>query len=278
MVVLTASACLAALFFRTHLRSRYWARQIIAARDPEACAVPLTMLCNAQDAGRWGVETLLMHSEAEIRQYGVLVLQHIRSDWSRGRMIDMLQDSDSSVREMAVLGLAVQGDKAVVLELKLMYAQGDLASSSAACAALERLNTPAAVEALLELAAEEHESERLAALIDALSAVGSVECAAALLDMLDDHRKCDVPTRAERMIERYASVITPLPYVASSRPAQDAPRHTIAERAAAGLTQITGLYPPFGADLPEAARDQARSEWRQWVDQHRNAPTPAVGD
>jgi HEAT repeat protein len=285
MIALTAAACLTALLFRTPIRSRYWAWQVVHSGNVAERAAPLTCLCNAGDAGRWGARVLLAHPDPEIRQFGVLVLQHVRSDWSRRRLLQMLADPSAAVREMAALGLALQGDDTVIPELKRLYAGSDAESAAAACLALERLATPEAVAALTELVRVEPAANRStasatpdvirrAALVDALAAIGTVDCAAALLDLLDDCRACDLPTRDERLLAR----LTPLAVerglieTPASQLSPTIAGRTIAERAASALAHITGLSPRFACELPREQREDAARVWHDWVGARREAP------
>lgn len=278
MIAVTLLACLAALVFRTPLRSRYWAWQVVEARGVAERAAPLTQLCNAGNAGRWGTETLLAHPEPEIRQFGVLVLQHVRSDWSRRRLVQMLTDRDEAVTELAALGLAIHGDASCIPELEQLYTRQDALTASAACMALERLGTPEAVAAMAVLAAQPASVAHRAALVDALAAVGTSDCVAPLLGLLSDHRPCEVATRADRLLERLAPLAAgiglgevPIPEP-SSRPATEPASHTIAERAAAALGRITGLSPPFTSDMSPEQREDAARVWRDWLAGQRDGP------
>lgn len=274
MIALTATACLTALLFRTPIRSRYWAWQVIEARGAAERAAPLTCLCNAGDAGRWGTAALLTHRDAEIRQFGVLVLHRVESEWSQRQLLHALADPNEAVRELAALGLALHGDETVIPVLEQLYAEGDTASAAAACLALERLATPGAVAALTALAREPAEASRRAFVVDSLAAIGTRECVAGLLALLDDHRPCPAATRAERFLERFGSwagergIVEP----AISPPASQPVSQTVAERAAAVLTRITGLSPPFASGLPEKRRRAATQIWRDWLTARPDAP------
>jgi HEAT repeat protein len=274
MIGVTLTACLAALLFRTPLRSRYWAWQVVQAGSTEERAAPLTCLCNAGDDGRWGTEILLTHPDAEIRQFGVLVLQHARSDRSRRRLLQMLEDPGEAVREMAALGLAIHGDVSVIPRIRRLYTEGDASAASAACLALERLATPEAVAALAALATQPAEERRRAALVDTLDAIGTPDCAAALLHLLDDHRSCPVGPRAERLLARLAPLGARggLAEWTTSRPTSERAAETVAERAAAALTRITGLTPAFASDLPDEQQAAAARVWRDWIAAHGAGP------
>ncbi len=51
MIAITAAACIAALVFRTPLRSRYWAWRVSQSGDSAERARDLTALYNAGDGG-----------------------------------------------------------------------------------------------------------------------------------------------------------------------------------------------------------------------------------
>jgi hypothetical protein len=274
LIAITAFACLAALLFRTEIRSRYWAAQLIQAATPADRAIPLTLLCNSGDAAWWGIETLLSHPDDEIRQYGVLVIQHLKSPRSRQRLLALLEDDNVAVRELAALGLAIQGDDSVIPTLVRIYSQGDMDSAASACVALERLGSPAAAAALSELSVSPRDPERSAALIDALTGIGTPRCAAALLRFLDDDRPCQSPERLERMIEQLGPIIqkSGLPMPSQPAPGDEPAPTTVAERAAAGLSRITGLTPPYTSALPDEERKAATQVWSAWISEHKPSP------
>ena len=124
MIVITGAGCVAALFLRTPLRSHYWASRVIESPDAAERAVYLTALCNAGDAGRWGTSRLLNHASEDVRSAGVIVLQNVRTDWSARRLLEMLSDQSRHVRELATLGLAIQGDESVIPRLREMFSSG----------------------------------------------------------------------------------------------------------------------------------------------------------
>lgn len=265
-IALTVAACLAALAFRTPLRSRYWAWRIEHAGDVMERAVYLGALCNAGNQGRWGTSVLVRHADPAVRQYGVLVLQHVRVPWARALLLEGLTDRDPSVQRLAALGLAMHGDNAVVPSLKWLYETGDAASANAACLAFERLGTPDAVAALDELTLAPADVARRAALIDALGEIGTVECVPALLRLLSDHRTCDVPSRADGMAQRALAGLQAEGYALApaSRPTTTTSVQTVAERAAAALARISGVNTPFSSAAPEEQRLAAEREWTEW--------------
>ena len=292
MVLLTALACLTAIIFRTPIRSRYWAGRIAHGTTTPERAMYLTLLCNAGDGGRWGTAVLLEHEDAEIRQFGVVVLHQLDTDWARQRLLRLLEDPDETVRELAALGLAIHADESVIPELKRMYSSSDETVASTACVALGRIATPTAVAALTELAARPAEPNCRADLMDALAAVATPACVPPLLELLEDHRTCDVPPRASRLaLEALRGLRTEAPRalpgwlatpqsndaaaslpIAASGPTLEIEPGTVAERAAAALARITGLSPPFSSDLPAEQRQQAKQQWAAWHTAATNTP------
>ncbi|MFH1745636.1 MAG: HEAT repeat domain-containing protein [Planctomycetota bacterium] len=251
MIALTAVACIVALLFRTPIRSRYWAARIVRSQDPAERAVYLTALCNTGDSGWWGTGVLLSSAEAEIRQYGMVVLHNVCSTWSQAALFAGLDDEDQGVRELAALGLAIHGDDAVVPTLREMYVRGDDGAATSACVALERLGTPTAVDALVELACEPASVVRRAALVDALGGIGEPACVPGLVELLADERACDVPPRADQLSQAVVAQllvagelgeVTSEPSTRPGRPGH--PGRTIAERAAAALERIKSAEGP----------------------------------
>jgi len=268
---ITALACVAAIALRTPLRSRYWAWHIAHSSAAAERSLYLAALCNAGAQSRWGIAALLADPDAEVRQYGVLALHHVRTPWARRRLIDSVTDPDSSVRRLAAVGLAIHGDESVIPTLKWYYQAGDEHSATAACLALERLGTPAAIATLDELTLEPAEVARRAALVDALAGVSQPACVPPLLRLLSDHRTSAVPPRSAQTLQRALGVLQASGYPDQpfSAPATQALPRTIAERAADALGDITGVHAPFSSDTPEADRVNAQYGWQQWFENHR---------
>lgn len=273
IVVLAALCCGAALMFRAPIQGRLWAHRVIAASDAAERAAYLTLLCNAGDDARWGVETLLSHAEPAMRQHGVVVLHHVRRPWSRERLTAALLDPDAIVSELAAVGLAIHGDDSVAPRLVEIFRSGAPEAARAASVALGRLATPTAMQALAELAAAPLDLPRAAALIDALEASDRPEAVPILIPFLTDERACGIPSRAEqRAVEALSGV-----GLGGGRATLDAgslglseptaPR-TVAARAAAALDRLTGKRVPFSTSMPAASRAAAIEVWREWYDAH----------
>jgi len=272
VIAITAAACLAALSLRTPLRARYWAWRVAHAANPAERGLHLGALCNAGDGGRWGIAALLAHADPEVRQYGVLSLHYLRTAWGRARLLERLRDADGNVRRLAAVGLAVHGDDGVVPTLRALYESGDLDSAVAACLALERLATPAAVAALDALSRVPADPDCRAALVNALEAVGTAECAPALLRLLADGHACTLAPRFEGIEQRVLAGLatmnlsdSDLRSLGPAGPPSTQATQTVAERAAAALARITGVQAAFSSSASEAERAQATERWQAWL-------------
>ena len=271
MVATTLAVCVAAIFFRTAIRARYWAWQVQNASSETERALAVALLCNAGDAGRWGTKVILHDPDPEIRQYGVLVLNHARGDWAHERLFDTLSDPDRNVRQLAALGIGIHGRPAAIDRLVRIFAEAEPETAGAAAWALARFPGRAAEQALVGLPIRAGDVWRSAAVIDALEARGTVAGMERLLAFLEDHRDCPAPTREELVLAQVApwaqtQGIAELASPASGSGEQAADSHTLAERAAAALARNTGVAVPFASSMPKGARRAAREAWQGWID------------
>ena len=270
--MLTAAACAAALLFRAPLRARYWAWRIAHADGAAEQITFLSALWQAGDAARWGIRALLADERAEVRRLGLIALQHARFEGAERLLLERLGDSDDEARALAALGLAMRGDERVIPTLQVVYRAGGSAGC-AACLALQRLGSPAAVAALNELAEVPAQAAERAALADALADLAVPDCVPGLLALLDDQRPCPGPPvsvqRAQRIMDRlFGQSLLADEAPAASTPAQQ----TVAERAAAGLGRITGLTPAFSSESSEEQLGQAVAIWKRWYAEHAGRP------
>jgi len=228
----TALLCLAALLFRAPLHGRYWAWQLARRTSPVERGNYLDALCSLGDDARWGTVALLEHADGEVRQFGVLVAQHVHSAWARAELLANLKDPDPYVQHLAAIGLAIHGDASVIPTLEELYRDNHVNAGVSACLALQYLASPAAVEALNRLAAQPADAARRSALVDALAAIGRPECVPALQALGVDYRPYQPPAPTACVGQRALRALTlaarsPVPPVAPTGPpagAQRAPR------------------------------------------------------
>jgi HEAT repeat protein len=265
-IALTVVLCAAALVFRTPLRARFWAWRLARSATLEERSIYLRALWNAGPSARWGTGALLDHEDPEVRQYGVILLQHMHDDWSRAQLLEHLRDSDPAIAQLAAVGLAMRGDDIVVPELKAMCLKGVTSEAHSACLALERLGTPAALAALEELSRAPLAADVRVAVIDALAGIADPECVPVLLQMLSDQRVCAVQPHSRRAAQQAlhalrARGLAPLP--TTTQAASPEPS-TVGEWAAAALVSITGRDPPFSSAAAPQVRAAAERVWLEW--------------
>ncbi len=265
-VIIAALFCLTALLFRAPLLARYWAWRVAHTSSVTERAAYIGALCRAGAAAQWGAAALLAHGDPDVRQYGIVLLQGLKTSWARERLLDHMTDPDANVRHLAAVGLALRGDAAVLPTLQRLYQGGDVPAARTACVALEYLGTSEAMRVLEELAAEPAEAERRAALVDALAGIARAGCVPGLVRLLSDERVCDVSSPTEEAGRRVWDGVQAEGYFAAvaSLPASQPGGQTIAERAAAALGRITGLHGTNWASRSPAERAAAGQQWLEW--------------
>lgn len=272
---LTLVACLAALWWRVPLLSLHWARVIATTESSAEQARYLAALCNAGSDGAWGVARLGSAPRADLRQCAAIALQRIHTDWGRAELLRLLGDADADVRAMAALGLAVHGDDRLIPALVAKFENGGADELDAAAAALARIGTPPAVDALLRLAAQPGTAAQRAALIDSLDELREPRGVPLLLEMLDDQRSCAAERRAERRAWRsvdLGATAAAAAGVLAPAPELGADQTTIAARAADALGRITGIPARPPGVSPGSIDDETRAVWRGWSAERQPAP------
>ena len=275
-IAITLILCAATLLFRTQLRARLWAWQLVHAATPAQRSTFLAALCNAGPRAQWGTSALLDHEDPEVRQYGVLVLHYVKTPWTREQLLRCILDPDPNIRRLAAIGLASHGDDSVIPTLKWLYLTGDSPAARTACLAFERLGTSNAVQALNELALQPANPPRRAALIDAVAGLRTERGVPALLALLDDHRVSETPSRSEEMAQHALEGLLSQGYVVqpSSQPTTSAASLTIAERAAEALGQITGVQMPFSSTADAKEWHAAKRRWTRWYEERSHSEPP----
>jgi hypothetical protein len=262
-LALTLAACLVTLLVRTPLQARYWAWRVAAAEDDATRDQYLGALASAGAAGSWGISALLSDARAEVRQYGVLTLQHVTGAWSDAQLLAAIDDPDADIRRLAAAGLGMQSRPDVVPALVALYRDGDSAAAEAACLALAHIGSAEAIAALNELAGEDADVGRRAAVLDALRMLSRPACVPGLLAFLEDRREAAVAPLFAALQARAVALLAGRGYrAAEAQPA--AVPEALAARAARVLEVITGVDAGFAIDGSAEERAAARARWARW--------------
>jgi hypothetical protein len=271
-IALTALACVLAISYRAPLRARYWAWRLTSADAIDESRQYLAALCNSADHAYWAASSLLAHPDVEIRKCGALVLQGTDAPWAQRLRLEHLADPDPEVRALAAAGFAIHPDNRMLPRLTEHYRSRDTQAAIAACLAAAYLANPEAVNTLDEWSRLDTEPQRRAALIDALALIGAPAAVPPLLRLLDDPRPCNTPSLSRQLATglldqlKRQGTLPPDMHLVTSQPT---PR-TIAERAAAALSRITGIAAPF-TDDPDQRRS-ARLAWETWYAEQSPRP------
>jgi hypothetical protein len=265
-LALTLGACLVALLLRTPLQARYWAWRVAAAEDDATRDQYLGALASAGAAGSWGINALLSDERAEVRQYGVLALQHVTGSWSDAQLLVAIDDPDADIRRLAAAGLGMQSRPGVVPTLVAVYRDGDAAAAEAACLALAHVGSDEAIAALNALAGGEADVGRRAAVLDALRMVGRPACVPGLLAFLDDRRDAAVAPLFAALQARAVALLVGQGYRAAETQPAAAPE-ALDSRAARALQVITGVDAGFDLEGSADERAAARATWARWYEE-----------
>lgn len=183
---------------RNPIRARWWTRKLVATGDPEIRLIYFQRLVALGPTGADAVETLLRSEEAAVRGFGVALVNHTRPPRARALLAGMTTDGDQDVATMAVTGLALLGDPAVIEDFAELLHAAEPRLQTLAARGLGRLRTPPAIDLLIETA-RTHSS--VAARVQAIEELGrlQVERAAGVLqECLVDDTPFDGPTVSER--------------------------------------------------------------------------------
>jgi len=267
---------LAAMLFRTDIRTRWWAYRLGQTGDPAARRYYTACLAATGSSSLSATRRLLDHPRPEVRLAALQILHHCPAPAARGILVVAIADRDDRVSDRAALELALRSDRReAVGELEAQASSSSPAIARKAVVGLQRLGEPEAEDFLLGLLRRTSDPDLRAQIIDALGLMGSRSAVPALIDCLADQRAISHPPASYRWANQaIQSLESQLPAQgldpAALRSASVAPC-TVAGVAERALAWITGIS---GGD-PNAERDQDRSEaigrWREW---HR-APVDA---
>jgi len=285
----------AAVLQRDRLRSQWWAWRLVSTADPRQQAYYLALLAAVGDSASGAIAGLAADDDPAVRSLAVVALAALPEGRGVDRLAALLADPDGEVSSSAAVCLAFMADESPAggrgLDL-LIEAAGrpDTGPAAAAAAALSRVSSPAALNALGRVAARHPSAWVRAQAVESLATqaavrlrpivgadaspvdfprVGSGDIIDALVASLLDDGRFTGELAFEREIARAARFAGSSP--ASGPAGSGVPTdRRVADVAAAGLSVITGRYiepadaPAFGSPAEFAA------QCRAWVVERRH--------
>ena len=220
---------------RNPIRAHWWARRLAASTDPEVRLACFQRLVALGPTGAAGVERLLRNDDAAIRGLGVAVVNHTRPKQARSHLSEMMHDPDAEVAFMAVTGLALLGDPAVIDDLARLLESPEPRVQVLAVTGLSRLRTSAAVDLLIETA---RDPGLVAPRVQAIEELGQLQVERAV-DILTECLGDETPFEGVTVSERsaFALLTRTAPGMAVEPPPTTRPVSYFAARA---LRAITG--------------------------------------
>lgn len=188
---------------RNPIRARWWTWRLATAADPEIRLVYFQRLVALGPTGAAAVEDLLRNDDAAIRGLGVAVVNHTKPERARTLLTTMLTDPDPEVATMAVTGLAMLGDAAVIEDLARLLESSDPHQAVNAVTGLGCLRTPAAIDLLIKTA---RAHTFVATRVQAIEELGQLQVQRAT-DMLSECLTDDTPFAGLTVSERSATAL-----------------------------------------------------------------------
>jgi len=223
---------------RNPLRARWWTHKLATTRDPEIRLVCFQRLVALGTTGADAVETLLRSEEAAVRGLGVALVNHTHPPQARTLLASMTTDADADVATMAVTGLALLGDPAVIEDIAKLLQTSKPPMPSIAVAGLGRLGTPQAVDLLIEAAGPDNSVAVRVQAIEELGRLQVERAAEVLTQCLLDDTPFEGPTASERSAAALLARAAP-----GMQVEEPPPSRRVSHFAARALRAITGDDP-----------------------------------
>ena len=229
------AAWLVVVLCRNPIRAHWWAYRLAATTDPPARMAYFEKLIALGPAGASAVDTLLSADDASIRGLGVAVVNHTKPPHALELLTGMATDPDPEVATIAVTGLAMMHDVAVVDALVKLLGSSNPRVVVEAVSGLGRQDTTAAVDSLISTA---RDHALIAARVQAIEELGLIEADQAipvLRECLGDDTLFQGRTSAERSAA--ISLGFTAPHLRHDEPP---PPRPVSHFAARALRTITG--------------------------------------
>jgi len=240
--------CGIAVWQRNSIRAWLWARGLRNAQTADERTYYVTMLAALREKSVSAATGLLEDPRAEVRELAVGILVHGGSKEAQAALIGALHDTDQDVRDSAAHSLAFANapDALGPLATAIWDQRGETAM--AMCVAVGRMDSPAALDALAELAARHSDVNVRAQAVELLGMHAGSRAERALRPLLEDESTYAATLYGERLS---AAAEAQAAYKTSALAASSAQQRVIGKLAERSLAHV--MKPPATQEieLPE---------------------------
>ncbi len=263
-VVVFVAAWLAVVAFRDPVRVMWWELRLRSADTETKQSYYVNLLSSAGTLALPAARSLLEDEDAALRSLGVAVLTRSADETAGALLRSALTDSAEQVREMAVVGLAIRHDPAILAELEAMIGSKNQETALVAVHAYGEFDC-ATVVGPLSRAARTHALPLIRA--QAVEQLGSSRCdgaVPALIDALEDNAQYEGSTRLDELDEQALGLLLEKGEPATGGPLTLRKFLTVSDQAAFSLRLITGQSFGFRSTDDAERRLAAQLAWRNW--------------
>jgi len=257
-------AWLAVVAFRDPVRVMWWELRLRSADTETKQSYYVNLLSSAGTSALPAARSLLEDEDAAMRSLGVAVLTRSADETAGALLRSALTDSVEQVREMAVVGLAIRRDPAILAELETMVGSQNQETALVAVHAYGEFDC-AMTAAPLSRAARTHALPLVRA--QAAEELGALRCAeavSALIDVLGDNVPYEGSTRLDELDEQALGILLKERPPAVGDPLTLQKSRTVSDQAAFSLRLITGHSFGFRSTDDAERRLAAQLAWRDW--------------
>jgi len=267
-IVVLAAVWVGLMAFRTPLRARWWAWRLRRTDSPVARGHYFARLVALREDAVSAVAPLMDDPSPQVRALGAAVLKFAGGRRACELLRSALHDSDTTVRQIAAIGLAMHQDPRAMDELRKLLASDDPAEAAAAVVGLGRIGGEQAVALLIRTVRRHPAVEVRAQAMDELSRLRARQAVPVLIELLDDLTPLPSQPLFDPAMEQVRGLMQ---QGTSAGRAEMGPRMpaltwpgTLADQAARALREITGESFGFRSSDPPERRKAAIRLWRQW--------------
>gem|GEM_PF-2614249 len=263
-VALFVAAWLAVVAFRDPVRVMWWELRLRSADTETKQTYYVNLLSSAGTMGVPAARSLLDDEDAAMRSLGVAVLAPMAGETAGALLRSALADSVEQVREMAVMGLAIRRDPALLAELETMVGSRNQETALTAVRAYGEFDCGCAVGPLTRVVRTHANSLVRAQAVEELGALRCGEAVPALIDALGDNVQYEGSTRLAQLDEQALAILRKERGPAVSEPVTLQKFRTVSDQAAFSLRLITGESFGFRSTDDAERRLSAQLAWRNW--------------